>query len=227
MYPGGDPFQRQSPDPFGAPSGPVHSTQYGGGFGYPTPPGPQAPAPQRPPLNTFAVLSPVLAVVLPPAGVVLGHLALPQIKRTGERGRPAAIAGLIIGYLMCVALIAALIWWLTTDDESGSSAAATTPAMIRAGTTPPRPTTITQTADPTAPPRVKVDHATVPIGTCVEVQRRSTESDDALDLFEVDCQRRDGVYTVTQRVADSGQCGTVYAAASPNRAVAVCLDPYQ
>jgi hypothetical protein len=61
--------------------------------------------------NTFAVLSPIFAVVVPPAGVVLGHLALPQIRRTGERGRPAAIAGLVIGYLMCVLLIAALLWW--------------------------------------------------------------------------------------------------------------------
>ena len=32
------------------------------------------------------------------AGIVCGHIALSQIKRTGEGGRGLAIAALIIGY---------------------------------------------------------------------------------------------------------------------------------
>src|SRR5437899_1862868 len=119
MYPGGNPFEPQSGDPFGAPPMSGYAAPNASGFGYGAPTGLQPPPPPKTPYNTFAVLSPVLAVVVPPAGVTLGHLALPQIRRTGERGRGAAIAGLIIGYLMCLALIAAAIWWAGAD--SGSS----------------------------------------------------------------------------------------------------------
>nr|WP_256030561.1 DUF4190 domain-containing protein [Leifsonia xyli] len=38
------------------------------------------------------------AFVFPIAGVVCGHIAIGQIKRTGEGGRGLAIAGLVIGY---------------------------------------------------------------------------------------------------------------------------------
>ena len=34
------------------------------------------------------------------AGVITGHIALSQIKRTGEGGRPMALAGVIIGYCL-------------------------------------------------------------------------------------------------------------------------------
>ena len=89
--------------------------------------GAPAGAPPSADYNTFAVLSPIFAVVVPPAGVVLGHLALPQIRRSGERGRNAAIAGLVIGYLMCLVLIAALIWWLMSDSDSGDATASPSP----------------------------------------------------------------------------------------------------
>ena len=32
-------------------------------------------------------------------GVILGHIALGQIKRTGEKGRGMALAGVIIGWI--------------------------------------------------------------------------------------------------------------------------------
>lgn len=227
MYPGGNPFEQQTGDPFGGPPVSGYASPNSGGFGYGAPTGSRPPTPPKADYNTFAVLSPVFAVVVPPAGVALGHLALPQIRRTGERGRTAAIAGLVIGYLMCVALIAAAMWWATSDSETSSTptATTTTPAMVPA-TTRPRPTTVTSTAPAPGVPRVKVDLATVPLGTCVEIQRRSTESTDALDLFRVDCEHREGIYTVTTRVASSADCRTVYAAAPPDHSFAVCLDPY-
>lgn len=229
MYPGGNPFEPQSADPFGGPPMSGYASPNSGGLGYGAPTGLQPPPPPKTDYNTFAVLSPVFAVVVPPAGVALGHLALPQIRRTGERGRAAAIAGLVIGYLMCVALIAAGIWWATADSDSSSAPTATptttTPAMVPA-TTRPRPTTVTSTAPAPNAPRIKVDLATVPLGTCVEIQRRSTDSADALDLFRVDCEHREGVYTVTSRVASSADCRSVYAAAPPDHSLAVCLDPY-
>src|SRR5690242_10559415 len=123
MRPSGNPFEPPSADPFGTPYGgptvPPSTAPFSRGSPYGAPPSAD--------YNTFAVLSPIFAVVVPPAGVVLGHLALPQIRRTGERGRNAAIVGLVIGYLMCVLLIAALIWWLISDSGSNTTTASSSP----------------------------------------------------------------------------------------------------
>src|SRR6201989_35245 len=127
MHPGGNPFEPQSADPFGPPPTPASAPPSPGPFGQGASTGLSYGATPSPDFNTFAVLSPIFAVVVPPAGVVLGHLALPRIRRTGERGRGAAIAGLVIGYLMCVLLIAALIWWLTSDSGSNTKSASNTP----------------------------------------------------------------------------------------------------
>lgn len=58
------------------------------------------------PLNTMALLALIFAF-LPtgPLCIVFGHIGLSQIRRTGERGRGMAIAGLILGYLWIVSLI--------------------------------------------------------------------------------------------------------------------------
>lgn len=231
MHPGNDPFGPPGGDPFAAP--PVTSSTWGApGAGYGAPPsggGPYPPA-QKSDYNTFAVLSPIFGVVVPPAGVALGHLALPQIRRTGERGRGAAIAGLVIGYVMCVVLIAGLLWWLTTDSGSDTASPPTssTKPMSRVPSTTRQvpPSTVTSVAPPNQPLRIKVDLATVPLNTCVEIQRRSTESDYALDLYKVDCQRRTGVYAVSARVPTTSQCQSVYIAAPPDGSFAVCLNPY-
>jgi hypothetical protein len=52
-------------------------------------------------LNTLAVVSLATAIswVGAVAGVVTGHIALAQIKRSGEKGRALAITGLVLGYL--------------------------------------------------------------------------------------------------------------------------------
>ena len=49
--------------------------------------------------NVLAIISLVSAFVVPVAGIVLGHLALSQIRRTGEAGRGLAQGGLIVGYM--------------------------------------------------------------------------------------------------------------------------------
>jgi hypothetical protein len=51
-------------------------------------------------LNTLAVVSLATAVTGfgAVAGVITGHIALSQIKKSGEAGRPAAIAGVVLGY---------------------------------------------------------------------------------------------------------------------------------
>lgn len=52
-------------------------------------------------LNSLAVVSIASAVswVGAVAGIITGHVALAQIKRSGERGRGLAISALILGYL--------------------------------------------------------------------------------------------------------------------------------
>src|SRR5882757_5414955 len=226
MQPGGNPFEQRSADPFGPPPAPVSGPPSTAPFGQGASIGPPYGAISPTDYNTFAVLSPIFAVVVPPAGVVLGHLALPQIRRTGERGRPAAIAGMVIGYLMCVVLIAALIWWLTSDSGSGSTASFSPTASTYQVPPNTRGSTVTSVAPPSTVPRIKLDLAAAPIGTCVEIQLRSDEGSDALDLFKVDCEHKEGVYTVTARVSANYDCRSVYVAAPPDHSFALCLNLY-
>lgn len=68
-------------------------------------------------VNSFAILSLVVAAILAPAGIPLAIIALRQIKRTGERGREIALVGLWIGivvtvlYLVVFAFVAIVVGW--------------------------------------------------------------------------------------------------------------------
>lgn len=81
----------------------------------PTPPAPPAPQPYAapqpygaaayqpgmvPPTNTLAIVALILGFVLPLGGIICGHIALGQIKRTGESGHGLALAGTILGYVL-------------------------------------------------------------------------------------------------------------------------------
>lgn len=61
--------------------------------GYPAQPYPGART------NTMAILSLVFAFIFCPLGIVFGHIAKGQIRRTGEAGGGLATAGLILGYV--------------------------------------------------------------------------------------------------------------------------------
>ena len=67
------------------------------------------------PTNTMALIGFVLSLcgfVVGPlaavAGIVLGHIGLNQIKKTGEQGHGLGVAALIMGYIQ-VALIALVL----------------------------------------------------------------------------------------------------------------------
>ncbi len=49
--------------------------------------------------NTMAILAIIFGFVFSVLGIVFGHIALSQIKRTGESGRGLALTGLIVGYV--------------------------------------------------------------------------------------------------------------------------------
>lgn len=81
-------------------STPQYQPQY---QGYP-PPNTQAKT------NTLAIVALVSAFFISLLGVILGHIALNQIKTTGEGGRGLAIAALIIGYVsMALAVVIILV----------------------------------------------------------------------------------------------------------------------
>jgi hypothetical protein len=73
---------------------------------YPTP---NVPYPPPRPTNVLAIVALVASFFLPPAGIVCGHLAIGQIRRTGEAGYGLAMAGLIIGYVLTGLILLAIV----------------------------------------------------------------------------------------------------------------------
>ena len=59
----------------------------------------QFAAPDVPRTNTLSIVSLITGFFCSIAAVITGHLALNQIRRTGQTGRGFAITGLILGYL--------------------------------------------------------------------------------------------------------------------------------
>lgn len=77
-------------------------------YGEPQP----TPAPSRSQVsgtNVMAILSLVFAFVFAPLGIVFGHIAKRQIRRTGEQGSGLATAGLVLGYIFTILMVVAWI----------------------------------------------------------------------------------------------------------------------
>jgi peptidyl-prolyl cis-trans isomerase B (cyclophilin B) len=55
--------------------------------------------------NVLAIIALILGIVVPPGGIICGHIALSQIKKTRENGRGLALAGTIIGYVLTILYI--------------------------------------------------------------------------------------------------------------------------
>jgi hypothetical protein len=82
-----------------------------------TPPAPQYIAPQQQfaaPTNVLAIISLVTSLIgIGLAGIITGHIALGQIRRTGEQGHGMALAGLIVGYVTTgLAILVFVAWFL-------------------------------------------------------------------------------------------------------------------
>ncbi|GAA4143959.1 DUF4190 domain-containing protein [Leifsonia shinshuensis] len=80
-------------------------------YGQAQPPYPYA-SPPAPRTNVLAIVSLVSAFAVSIVAVITGHIALSQIKRTGEAGRGMALAGLIIGYVGIAFVALFFIVWL-------------------------------------------------------------------------------------------------------------------
>ncbi|GAA4556168.1 DUF4190 domain-containing protein [Planotetraspora kaengkrachanensis] len=120
--PGGTGGHGSQPPGGGSGGGPTGGYGPPGGY-YPPPNGPGHPPPagpygHRPPgggTNGMAVAALVLAVVglvmcgIPSIlGAVFGHVAMRQIRRTGEEGRGMAIAALVVSY---AAVVIWIVFW--------------------------------------------------------------------------------------------------------------------
>jgi hypothetical protein len=62
--------------------------------------------------NVLAIISLVAAFVFPLAGIVTGHIAMSQIRKTGEQGQGLAKAGLILSYVFVALGIIAIILYV-------------------------------------------------------------------------------------------------------------------
>ncbi|WP_117209462.1 DUF4190 domain-containing protein [Allorhizocola rhizosphaerae] len=94
----------QPPQPPAAPSyGPSSAPPYGAPYAQQQPYG---YAPAAPPQNTMALVSMILSLVgilvsvTAPVGAILGHVALKQIRQTGESGEGMAKTGIIVGWIV-------------------------------------------------------------------------------------------------------------------------------
>ncbi len=105
------------------PGGP--DTGYGYGYGYGATGGYQSLGYTPPqPTNTLAIVSLVTSILgLGLVGIVTGHIARSQIRRTGQGGAGVALAGLIIGYIVTALEIAFILFviGLVAVSQSGSS----------------------------------------------------------------------------------------------------------
>jgi eukaryotic-like serine/threonine-protein kinase len=91
-----------------------------------------------PRVNTFATLSLVYAFVFAPAGAILGHLGLAQIRRTGQEGRQRALAGLTVSYALIALSVVGLVAW----GVLGATHSNQTPAPASAAAAAPPPATV-------------------------------------------------------------------------------------
>lgn len=125
-------------------------------LGRPPPPDPPAapptfvPPPRPPQTNAFATLSLVFAFVFAPAGAVLAHLGLRQIRRTGELGRDRALVGMALSYAFIASTVLAVGAWAVFAALRPSPTAA-----------PPSDTTAAAPAAPPVPTVAPTDVATL------------------------------------------------------------------
>jgi hypothetical protein len=99
-----------------------------------------APAREKDPaVNAVAVLALVLGFIAPIGGIVAGAFALATLRRTSERGRGVAVAGIVVGSALTVLMGAAIIagvWWMAVDTRTVSSPVGVSSASPSASTTP-------------------------------------------------------------------------------------------
>lgn len=71
--------------------------------------------------NTLAVVALILAIIAAPVGLVLGIIALSQVKKTKESGKGLAIASIVVSIIiMILAVIPFILWSLFFNSVNTS-----------------------------------------------------------------------------------------------------------
>jgi hypothetical protein len=66
--------------------------------------------------NAVAMVAVVLVFFNPLAGLILAHIALIQIKRTGENGRTSALVAAVVGWVLSGLLLLGLLSFLVAGS---------------------------------------------------------------------------------------------------------------
>ncbi|MFF0427418.1 DUF4190 domain-containing protein [Streptomyces sp. NPDC004520] len=137
-----DPNQPSQPTP--PPGGwPAPGPYTSPGMPY-TPYGAPGAAPYGPPprtTNGLAIGSLVSGIVccLPPLGLILGLVALPQIKKRGQAGKGLAIAGIALSAVSCLLLVVGLVTggfssaWNSFNKGMEEASRSKSPSSLRTG----------------------------------------------------------------------------------------------
>ncbi|KBZ60620.1 hypothetical protein K875_03567 [Mycobacterium [tuberculosis] TKK-01-0051] len=190
-------------NPFGP--GPFQPNPFGGGsFAPQQQPAQPPPVALRDEANVLATLSVVFAFVFAPAGLILGHWGLAQIRRTGQRGRDRALVGVTLSYVFITALVVALIVRATLPDSAPTNVAVPATATTKppSGTTP-RP------AAPPRPPIVTPSDLPGLLPSLDEV--KNITGDQVLVAYEPTSQPGS-----KYQLVDRPECSAVFAAGAPN-----------
>lgn len=94
---------------------------YGGAIGVPS------PVDYANRTNVVAIFAIVLGFLVPIGGIIAGVVGLAQVKRTGEKGRGLAIAGIVVGSVMTVLGTIAVIAFVTFVVIAGAAGDAAAP----------------------------------------------------------------------------------------------------
>jgi eukaryotic-like serine/threonine-protein kinase len=99
---------------------------------------PPAP-PSRPTVNPLATLSVVFAFVFAPAGAILAHFGLAQIRRTGEGGRDRAVLGMALSYSFIALTVMAVAAWAALAAFTSTPKRSAAPPATASTSAPPAP----------------------------------------------------------------------------------------
>lgn len=212
------------PDPFDTTS---ILAEYGAAQSFPSPDGHRrfAAPPPGGEVNTLATLSVIFAFALAPAGAVLGHLALSQIKHRPQPGRRRAILGLTFSYVLIVLAVVTLLVWLLLGAGRQTDPQSKTDTMAPSATPSVRSTVIT----PPAQGRPRVSVADLRVGDCVEIQKNEpipTRRADKVYIYRTHCAVGDGIFMVRQIVSNGQHCPSGEYLANEQETICACFVKY-
>lgn len=188
---------------------------------------PSVVSPRRGEVNTLATLSVVFAFVFAPAGVILGHLALSQIKRRwSQPGRRRAVLGLTVSYALIVLTVVALVVWVLLGAGRNNDGASTTDS--------PAPSAASSVSSivivPPVQDRARVGVANLRVGDCVKIQKNEPDptrrAADKVYIYRAHCEVGDGIFLVRQIASNAEQCPPGEYLADEQETIFACFVQY-